>query len=110
MSSKGFIPKPLSATELKALVLDALQNAPDDHNPETYHALFDHLERGLSTDDVIHALETGWTIASCRFNEDEWQYKYEIEGEAIDGGEISIVLAVDTLRREFMVITRWRNA
>ena len=57
MSSTGFIPKPLSAAELKKLVLEALEKAPDEHNPETFHALFDHLERGLSTDDVIHALE-----------------------------------------------------
>jgi hypothetical protein len=54
---EGFIPQPLSADKLKKLVQEALEKAPDDHNPETFHALFDHLERGLTTDDVIHALE-----------------------------------------------------
>lgn len=109
MSSSGFIPQPLSADELRKLVLEALSKAPDDHNPETFHALFDHLERGLSTDDVIHALEGNWTIARYRFNKDEWQYKYEIDGFSIDGDPITIIIAVDTLRREFTVVTRWRD-
>ena len=80
MTSSEFIPKPLSAKELRELVLDALQKPLDDRSPETFHALFDHLERGLSTDDVIHALEGQWTIARSSFNRSEWQYKYEIEG------------------------------
>lgn len=109
MSSSGFIPKPLSADELRKLVLEALDKAPDSHNPETFHALFDHLERGLSTDDVIHALEGKWSIARHNFNRDEWQYKYEIDGVSIDDAPITIIIAVDTLRREFTVVTRWRT-
>lgn len=108
MSSTGFIPKPLTAPELKKLVLEALETAPED-NPETFHALFDHLERGLSTDDVIHALEGNWTIARSSFNREEWQYKYEIDGFSIDQEPITVIIAVDTLRREFTVVTRWRN-
>jgi hypothetical protein len=110
MSSEGFIPEPLRADELKKLVLEALEKAPDDHNPETFHALFDHLERGLSTDDVIHALEGNWIVAKHVFNRNEWQYKYEIDGHSIDGEPITIIIAVDTLQREFTVITRWRDA
>jgi hypothetical protein len=109
MSSTGFIPEPLSAAELKKLVLEALERAPDEHNPETFHALFDHLERGLSTDDVIHALEGEWTIARQKFNRGEWQHKYEIDGLSIDSEPITIIIAVDTLRREFTVVTRWRD-
>jgi hypothetical protein len=67
------------------------------------------LERGLSTDDVIHALEGKWRVARSVFNRDERQYKYEIEGGSIDGDFITIILAVDTLRREFTLVTRWRN-
>jgi hypothetical protein len=109
MSSAGFIPKPLTTHELRILVLEAIEKDPDEHNQETFHALFDHLERGLSTDDVIHGLEGEWTIARNRFNEKEWQYTYEIDGESIDGEAITIIIAVDTLRREFTVVTRWRN-
>ncbi len=109
MGSEGSIPRPLSDDELRALVLDALEKAPDIHNPETFHALFDHLERGLSTDDVIHALEGPWSVARSAFNRYEWQYKYEIDGMSIDGDRITIIIAVDTVRREFTVVTRWRN-
>ena len=109
MSSTEFIPDPLSADNLRKLVLEALGKAPDDHNPETFHALFDHLERGLSTDDVIHALEREWTIARRKFNRDQWQYKYEIDAFSVDDEPITIIIAVDTLRREFTVITRWRS-
>jgi hypothetical protein len=109
MSSSGFIPNPLSAEELRKLVLEALEKAPDDHNPETFHALFDHLERGLSTDDVIHALEGEWTIARQVFNPEQWQYKYEIDGFSIDEEPITMIIAVDSLHREFTVVTRWRD-
>ena len=109
MTSEGFTPKALNAKQLRSLVLDALEKAPDDSNPETFHALFDHLERGLSTDDVIHALEGEWTIVRKSFNKTEWQWKYEIDGESIDGDPITIILAVDTNAREFTVVTRWRD-
>lgn len=109
MSSEGYIPPAKSAPELRQLVLEAIQKTPDYRNPETFHALYDHLERGLSTDDVIHALEGNWEIARSNFNKDEWQWKYEIDSESIDGDKITIVIAVDSSRKEFTVITRWRD-
>jgi len=110
MSSEGYIPPAKSTDELKKLVLEAIQKTPEYRNPETFHALYDHLERGLSTDDVIHALEQDWDIARARFNKDEWQWKYEIDSESIDGGQITIIIAVDSLNREFTVVTRWRDS
>jgi hypothetical protein len=110
MSRDVHVPDPLGRQELRKLVLDALENTPSDETPETFHALFDHLERGLSTDDVIHALESDWELGrKPKFNYDEWQWKYEIHGESVDGQQITIVIAVDTIRREFTVITRWRD-
>ena|SRR5258707_10915527 len=106
MSSKGYVPPSLSRDELRKLVLDAIQDIP---NPETYHALYDHPERGITTDDVIHALEGEWTIARRSFNKSEWQWKYEIDGTTIDDEPITIILAVDSKRREFVVITRWKT-
>lgn len=91
------------------MILDALDKAPADHNPETFHALYDHLERGLSTDDVIHALEGRWTVARRAFNRDERQWKYEIDGVSVDGDAITVIIAVDTIERSFTVVTRWRN-
>lgn len=107
MSSQGYRPPALSSAELRKLVLDAIQEAPDK-NRESFHALFDHPERGLSADDVIHGLESDWVVRQKKFNEDEWQWNYVIQTESIDGEPMEIVIAVDTCRREFVVITRWR--
>lgn len=91
MSTKGYIPPQLDESALKALVLEALENVPELGRVETYHARFDHLERGLSVDDVIHGLERDWSFdRPPEFNEDEWQWKYRIATEAIDGDEIVI--------------------
>jgi hypothetical protein len=106
MSSEGHVPQPLSPAELRKLVLDAVEDNP---NPETYHALYDHPERGITTDDVIYALEGEWTIARRSFNRDEWQWKYEIDGYTIDEEPITIIIAVDTANRDFTVVTRWRT-
>ena len=43
------------------------------------------------------------------FNKDEWQWKYYIATESVDGDDILIIIAVDTLNRSFEVITRWRK-
>jgi hypothetical protein len=106
MSSEGYVPEPLSPTELKKLVLDAVQDNP---NPETYHALYHHPERGITTDDVIHALEGEWTIARRSFNRDEWQWKYELDGFTVDEEPITIIIAVNTADKDFTVVTRWRT-
>lgn len=108
MSTAGYIPSHLGEAELRLLLLEALDNAPDA-DPETYHARFDHLERGLSVDDVIHGIERPWTLErSPEFNKDEWQWKYRIATESIDGDPMVIIVAVDTVNRSFQVITRWR--
>ena len=110
MSSQGHVPDSLGEVALRKLLLEAIQKAPDYGNPESYHALFDHLERGLSTDDVIHALESQWNIARLpAFNRQEWQWKYEIDSHSIDGEPMTIIVAVDTANREFTIVTRWRD-
>ena len=109
MSTEGYIPLHLDEAALKALLLEALGNAPESGTVETYHARFDHLERGLSADDVIHGLERDWAFDRMpEFNKDEWQWKYRIATESIDGDEIVIVIAVDTANRSFEVVTKWK--
>jgi hypothetical protein len=109
MSTVGYIPPCLSEEELRSLVLDALENAPSDSN-ETFHARFDHLERNLSQDDVIHGLERPWNFDRAPvFNQQEWQWKYYIATESIDGHALLIIIAVDTSNRSFEVVTRWRQ-
>jgi hypothetical protein len=75
---------------------------------ETSHARFDHLERGISLDDVIYGLKQNWTYERTpEFNEDEWQWKYRLKTETIDGDELTIIIAVDTVDKTFEVVTRW---
>lgn len=108
MSTKGYRPPYLSESDLKALVLEALAGAPSQERLETYHARFDHLERGLSIDDVIHGLERAWTYERTpEFNEAEWQWKYRILTQTIDGDRLLILIAVDTANRSFEVVTKW---
>ena len=106
----GFIPDPLSKEALKALIQEALEKAPTDRSPETFHARFDHLERGLQVDDVIHGLEAEWDFERPPvFNRDTWQWKYYIATETVDGDPLTIIIAVSTTEKNFEVITRWRN-
>jgi hypothetical protein len=109
-TSEGRIPPHLSEEQLKKLVLEAIDDSADENNPETFHALFGHLDRGLQTDDVLHGLEQEWQFdrPPC-FNKFHWQWKYYIDTENVDGGRILIIIAVDTLDRSFEVITRWRQ-
>jgi hypothetical protein len=87
---------------LKSLLLEALGNIPVSGTVETYHARFDHLERGLSADDVIHGLERDWKFD----RKPEW--KYRLATESVDGDEIVVVIAVDAANRSFEVVTRWK--
>jgi len=106
----GIKPPSLTEQELKKLLLEAIENAADTDNPETFHALFDHPERGLDTNDTIHGLEREWKFERPPvFNPKFWQWKYYIDTESVGRDAITVTVAVDTLRREFEVITRWRQ-
>jgi hypothetical protein len=107
--SKGKIPASLTREQLRALISDAISNIADRRNPETFHALFGHVDRGLQTDDVLHGLEIEWKFERPpQFNEFHWQWKYYIATESVDGDAITVIIAVDTIRKEFEVVTRWR--
>jgi hypothetical protein len=107
MSTTGYRPPCLSEGDLKDLVREALERVPGQNN-ETYHARYDHLERGITLDDVIHGLERDWHFQRPPvFNEDEWQWKYRIATENIEGEFLLILIAVDTRNRRFEVVTRW---
>ncbi len=106
----GTKPPSLTEEQLRKLLLEATDEAADTNNPETFHALFDHLDRGLDTNDVIHGLEHEWKFDRPPvFNPDFWQWKYYLDTESVGGDPILIIVAVDTVRREFEVITRWRQ-
>jgi len=64
VQEQGIIPPSLTADKLRELILEAI-NAGSG-NPETYHALFDHLERGLQTNDVFMALNGNGRLSALR--------------------------------------------
>jgi len=106
----GVQPPSLTEEELKKLIQEAIDDAADIDNPETFHALFGHVDRGLQTNDVIHGLEREWKFERPPFfNRKFWQWKYYLDTESVSGDAITIIVAVDTLRREFEVITRWKQ-
>ena len=108
VQEQGTIPPSLTADKLKELILEAINDGSG--NPETYHALYGHTERGLQTNDVIHGLERRWVFQRPPvFSKEFWQWKYYIDTESVGGDPIIIIIAVDTVRREFEVITRWRQ-
>jgi hypothetical protein len=106
--TEGKIPTSLTEEELRKLILEATADEADYGNPETYHARYDHLERGLQFDDVLHGLDHQWRFERPpKFNKKFWQWKYYLDTESVDGKRITIVVAVDTLDKSFEVITRW---
>jgi hypothetical protein len=87
-----------------------LENIPGSSSRETFHARFDHPQRGISLDDVIYGLERLWKFDRPPvFNQKEWQWKYRIATESIDADPLVIIIAVDTSNRSFEVVTRWRK-
>jgi hypothetical protein len=106
----GTKPPSLTEQQLRKLVLEAIDEAVNIDHLETFHALFGHVDRGLQTNDVIHGLEYTWKFDRPPFfNTDFWQWKYYLDTESVGGDPILIIIGVDTLRKEFEVITRWRQ-
>jgi len=109
VQEQGVILKPLTEQELKKLVVDAINATTYAETLETYHALYGHMERGIGTDDVIHGLESEWQFERPpEFNQKYWQWKYYIATKTVDEVPITVVIAVDSWRREFKTVTRWR--
>lgn len=110
LSKVGQRPKPLPQGELRKLVEDAL--AADTYVGcfETIHARFDHPEREIDINDVLHGLESRWHgVGNPKFDTDYWQFKYPIQTYDVEQEPITVLIAVDALNRSFEVVTRWRG-
>ena len=69
---------------------------------ETNHAKFDHLERHLDINDVLHGLKKNWTSSHTdQFDKDEWQWRYAIKTEDVEGHPLTIIISVDSLKPQF---------
>ena len=79
---------------------------------ESLHARFDHLERHIDINDVLYGLEQIWEKVRCNeqddFNEDTWQWNYEIDTKDIDQWSLTVRIAVDAQNRSFEIVSRWR--
>jgi hypothetical protein len=91
MSTLGYRPPYLSEADLKALVLEGIAGGVSG--------------RGLPGLETFHAR---FHERAPEFNDDEWQWKYRIQTETVDGDELTIIIAVDTAARTFEVLTRWK--
>lgn len=112
LSTVGQRPNPLGQADLRKLVEDAL--AADTYTYvgcfETIHARFDHPEREIDVNDVLHGLEGRWHgVGQPEFDTDHWQYKYPVQTYDVEQAPITVLIAVDTLNRSFEVVTRWRE-
>jgi hypothetical protein len=108
VQEKGIVPNPLAVEELRKLVLDAMNASTYAETLETHHALFGHMDRDITHGDVMHGLQSSWNFERPPvFNRDCWQWKYYIATETVDGDPITVIIAIDSWRREFTVVTRW---
>lgn len=101
----GKRPKPLEEKELRKLLSEAISSGG---YVETIHARFDHVDRHIDLNDVLHGLQlSNWTLKAQKFDEEFWSWEYEIETETVEGEQLTAIVAVDPRNRSFEVLTRW---
>lgn len=104
-------PKRLSDAELRKVVIEALRKDWPLGWHESRHATFDHPERHIDINDVLYGLEQKWDAVRCNdpddFNEDHWQWSYEIDTRNIEQKPITVRIAVDPQNRSFEIVSRW---
>lgn len=103
-------PKQLNRSEAKKVVSRALSDEGSYREMQTLHSAFDHLERQIDFNDVLFGLSREWDgFELDEFNEDEWQWKYKIATQDIEGRKFTVVLAIDPKYNKFTIVTRWPN-
>jgi len=107
-SSQGKRPDPLSDKDLRKLILEAIAKGPWTGYSESLHARFDHPERHIDINDVLHGLEKEWIgVKVGNFSAGYGQWHYEIATSDIEGEPLTIVVAADPRNRSFEIVTRW---
>ena len=109
MTSPGKKPQPLQHDKVREVVLEALSDEGSYiEQPLSLHARFDHPERKIDFNDVLFGLKRRWDgFRVDGFDADNWQWKYEIKTEDIEGRSFFIVLRLDPRNKKFHVITRY---
>jgi hypothetical protein len=106
MSTRGKKPPPLGEKALRRFVWRVLSKGL---YRESFHAKYEHPERGITTDDVIHGLERDdWIIAKKpNWDDEHGNWEYLIRTTDLDGKELHVKIAVFPAAGRLKVITRW---
>lgn len=96
----------LSVGALRTLVRSAIEKG---YYRESFHAEYEHPERNISADDVLHGLDReDWSLAKPpEWSEDYGQWKYLIKTLDVEGEELHVLIAAMPDYNRFEVITRW---
>ncbi len=90
------------------MVLAALSKGGSYREHFSDHAQFDYPERNLDLNDMLFGLRRDWNDCKVNgFDADEWQWKYEIFTEDIEGRPFCILLRLDPQNKSFHAITRY---
>ena len=76
---------------------------------ESFHARYEHPERKLTTDDVVHGLERkDWSVVrQPNWDDAHKNWEYLIKTKDVEGDELRLKIAVFPEEGRFTVITRW---
>ncbi len=103
-------PKPLNRDEARKIVQKALSDEGSYREMPTIHSTFDHPERKIDFNDVLFGLNREWDgFGVDKFNDDEWQWKYKISTQDVEGREFTVVIAIDPKHNKLTIVTRWPN-
>jgi len=98
-------PRPLTANALRNLIEIAISRG---YFEESEHAEFEHLERNISTEDVLFALKRpDWIVKKQAWSEEYKNWKYLIVSEDIEGDELEVILAAYPNLNKVRIVTRW---
>jgi hypothetical protein len=106
MTSESQKPKEPDRKGVRKVILVALSDDGCYMESFSNHVRFDHPERHLSIDDLIHGLKKEWLKCKVdEFDEDEWQWKYLIKTTDIEEFPLVISVALDPKHNKFTVVT-----
>ena len=108
MTSSGEKPAPLKPDKVREVVLEAIGEGGAYREQFSDHSLYDHQDRNIDFNDMLFGLKRKWN--GCKvdgFDADEWQWKYEVSTEDIEGRPFYVLLRLDPENRKFHVITRY---
>jgi hypothetical protein len=94
-------PPPLSAKDAKAKILIIL--AKGDVIP-TDHCQDEMFEANADMTDVLNVLETG-RVSKHEWNEEHQNWKYRVDGEYVDGEELTAITVIVESDMQLIVVT-----